>query len=168
MRWFAVAGSQENPSRRVELDVHSAVTDVVKSKNAIVSSGGLGVNYLATEAAMAAVDRRQRLRVIIPTPLEIYANHYRQQAAEGVIADQQAEMLVDQLERAKALGRAVLLEMDYQTVDQTSCHARNQAVIYLADHLLAFHINQSPDTQDAIDKARQKPIPVTLKEYRVE
>ncbi len=85
-----------------------------------------------------------------------------------MVSSRQAETLIDQLERAKALGRAVLVEMDYETVDQTSYYARNQAVIYLADHLLAFHVNQSPGTQDAIDKARQKPIPVTRKEYRVD
>ena len=72
-----------------------------------------------------------------------------------MITNRQAEMLIDQLERAKALGWAVLVKMDYETVDQTSYYARNRAVIYLADHLLAFHVTQSPGTQDAIDKARQ-------------
>ncbi len=53
------------------------MTDVIRTKNGIVSGGALGVDYIATEAAMATGNRRRQLRVIIPTPLEIYASHYR-------------------------------------------------------------------------------------------
>ena len=67
MDWFAVAGSWRKFNHQVELNVRSAVTNIIRTKNGIVSGGALGVDYITAEAAMATGNRRRQLRVIIPT-----------------------------------------------------------------------------------------------------
>lgn len=167
MRWFGVSGSWNGFNRRIDLDVRGAATDIVKSGGGIVSRGVWDADFIAAEAAMSAGDRRKQLKIIIPTSLEIYAAHCRRQADEGLVAPDQAERLISQLQTAQALGRS-LVEMSYETVDQASCQARDQALVGAVDHLLAFCINQNPETADTIRKAQQKGIPTTIKQYQVD
>ena len=49
-----------------------------------------------------------------------------------------------------------------QVVDVTTYYMRSQDVADAADELLAFHVNASAGTQDTVDKARMKGIPVSV------
>lgn len=49
-----------------------------------------------------------------------------------------------------------------QVVNVTTYYLRNQDVVDAADELLAFQVNASAGTQDTVDKARMKGIPVTV------
>ena len=44
----------------------------------------------------------------------------------------------------------------------TTYYLRNQDVVNAADELLAFQVNASAGTQDTVDKARVKGIPVAI------
>jgi hypothetical protein len=54
-----------------------------------------------------------------------------------------------------------------QVVDVTTYYLRNQDVVDVADELLAFQVNASGGTQDTVDKARLKGIPVLVFSYQV-
>ena len=97
-----------------------------------------------------------------PTSLLTYAAHYRVRAAEGVISAQQAESLIKQLEAVAHAGGLVEHPERPQVVNVTTYYLRNQDVVDVADELLAFQVNASAGTQDTVDKARMKGIPVAV------
>ena len=49
-----------------------------------------------------------------------------------------------------------------QVVNVTTYYLPNQDVVDAADELLAFQVNASAGTQDTVDKARMKGIPVAV------
>jgi hypothetical protein len=129
-----------------------------------VTGGALGVDYWATETALN-IDAL-RLKVILPTSLFTYAAHYRRRATEGVISAEQAEDLLKQLEAVAQAGGLLEHPERAQIVDVTTYYLRNQDVVNVADELVAFQVNASGGTQDTVDRARLKGIPVTVFTYR--
>jgi hypothetical protein len=130
----------------------------------IVTGGALGVDYWATETALT-IDSA-RLKVVLPTSLTTYATHYRRRATEGAISAQQAEELISQLETVAEAGSLIEHPERLQVVDVTTYYLRNQDVVDVADQLLAFQVNASGGTQDTVDKARLKGIPVVVFTYK--
>ena len=57
--------------------------------------------------------------------------------------------------------------MDPDALTKEVYFARNSLIVELADELMAFQVNKSAGTQDTIDKARLKGIPVSVREYTV-
>jgi len=53
-----------------------------------------------------------------------------------------------------------------QILDVTTYYLRNQDVVDVADELLAFQVNASGGTQDTVDKARLKGMPVVVFTYQ--
>jgi len=53
-------------------------------------------------------------------------------------------------------------------VDVTTYYLRNQDVVNVADELLAFQVNGTAGTQDAVDKARLKGTPVVVFTFRTQ
>ena len=126
----------------------------------VVTGGALATDYWATEVAL--IIDPARLKVILPTSLETYAAHYGRRAAEGVISAQQAEGLIRQLEAVAQAGGLVEHPERPQIVNVTTYYLRNQDVVDAADELLAFQVNASAGTQDTVDRARRKGIPVAV------
>jgi hypothetical protein len=145
--------------------VRHEVAAALGAGKSIVTGGALGVDYWATEMALN-IDPG-RLKVILPTSLATYAAHYRWRAAEGVIPVQQAEDLIRQLETVARAGGLVEHPERPQVVDVTTYYLRNQDVVDAADELLAFQVNASRGTQDTVDRARQKGIPVEVFAYQL-
>ena len=129
-----------------------------------MTGGALGVDYWATETALS-IDPA-RLKVILPMSLATYAAHYRRRAVEGVISTRQAEDLIRQLEAVAQAGGLVEHPERPQVVDVTTYYLRNQDVVDVADELLAFQVDASGGTQDTMDRARLKGIPLVIFTYR--
>ena len=109
-----------------------------------------------------------QIRIYLPTTLQIYSAHYRKRAKEGVITSTQAELLISQLERLVRINKDAIIEnRDNELVNQETYYKRNMRVIESSDELVAFHINGSEGTLDAINKAKQKGIPVKKLEYTI-
>lgn len=165
MEWVAISGSWRTVDERVENDVRDEVRRIVQRGDGIVTGGALGVDFIATDEALKADPQANHLRIILPTPLTTYANHYFRRAEEGVITPRQACDLVDQLAGVKMKNPAAIIEMDYATCDQESYYARNGKVIEAANRLLAFQVNDSQGTQDAINKAKSRGLAVVQRKY---
>ena len=146
--------------------MHREVATALKAGKSIVTGGALGVDYWATETALS-VDPA-RLKVILPTSLATYAAHYQRRATEEVISAQQAEDLIRQLEAVAQAGGLVEHPERPQVVDVTTYYLRNQDIVDVADELLAFQVNGSSGTQDTVDRARRKGIPVMVFTYWAE
>jgi len=164
--WVGISGSWRYAPSGLPDAVHREVAAALGAGKNIVTGGALGVDYWATQTALS-IDPA-RLKVILPTSLATYAAHYRRRAAEGVISAQQAEDLVRQLEAVAQAGGLVEHPERPQVVDVTTYYLRNQDVVDAADELLAFHVNASGGTQDTVNRARAKGIPVVVFTYRAQ
>jgi hypothetical protein len=152
MKWTAIAGSWRHTNFDIEIKVRDEVRSLLALGNGLVSGGALGIDA-------------SRLKIIIPSTLEIYSAHYLNRASEGVINHKQAESLILQLEMVRAMG--CLVEGIAQVIDKEAYFNRITQIIDIADELIAFQINDSEGTQDTIDKARNKGIGVKVFSYRI-
>ena len=168
MIWNAISGSWRKTSPEVKHDVRQAVADVMQSGDGIVTGGALGVDFIATEEALIHNQMADKIKIILPSTLEIYAAHYRNRAKEGVITHEQAEALVGLLYSVRQRRAESLVEMGYTTLDKTSYYARNTKVVEESGRLLAFQVNGSDGVQDTVDKARQSGLEVVLKQYIID
>lgn len=140
--------------------LRKAVHKEVAAGKSVVTGGALGTDYWATEVALGI--NPVQLKVVLPTSLVTYAAHYRRRAVEGVISARQAEDLIRQLEAVARAGGLVEHPERPQVVSVTTYSLRNQDVVDAADKLLAFQVNASAGTQDTVDRARLKGIPVAV------
>ena len=162
--WVGVSGSWRHAPPGLSDAVHREVAAALGAGKSIVTDGALGVDYWAT-ATTLSIDPA-RLKVILPTSLASYAAHYRRRAAEGVISAEQADDLIGQLEAVAQAGGLVEHPERPQVVNVTTYYLRNQDMVDVADELLAFQVNASGGTQDTMDRARLKGIPVVVFRYR--
>ena len=108
------------------------------------------------------------IKVYLPATLERYAAHYRRRAEEGVITSEQAESLIGLLTKAKNDHAVSFTEHPENTeMNQATYYERNSAIVAAADELHAFQSNNSKGTQDTIDKAKTKGIPVSVHSYSI-
>jgi len=164
--WVGVSGSWRYAPPGLPDTVHQEVAAALGAGKSIVTGGALGVDYWATEMALSSDPGR--LKVILPTSLATYAAHYRQRAAEGIISAHQADDLIRQLEAVAKSGSLIEHPERPQVVNVTTYYLRNQDVVDAADELLAFQVNASRGTQDTMDRARLKGIPVTVFAFQAE
>lgn len=166
-KWIGISGSWRATSPEIEQEVRSVVRSIILAGNGIITGGALNVDYQATDEVLK-LDRLNQIKIFLPTSLDIYAAHYRKRAQEGVITPQQAEDLIVQLTKVKQLNPRGLIEHSTNTVaDKTTYYERNLEVVNASDELLAFQINNSAGTQDTIDKANIKGIPVKVYSYTI-
>lgn len=167
MKYIAISGSWRNTNQEITNDVESTVIEIINSGNGIVTGGALGVDYIATAKALELDKTAENLLVILPTSLEIYFDHFRNRANEGVITHELAESLIQQLETLKEINPVAIEEMDADVCNPETYYARNTRVIDTGDELYAFHVNNSKGVQDAIDKATNDNKVVTIQSYTI-
>jgi len=164
MKWVCISGSRRvEAGTKAEKDVRREVRRILSEGNGIVSGGALGVDYFATDEAIKLNPEMDKVKIFLPATLGIYSEHYRKRAEEGVITKEGAEDLISQLTKIKEAG--VLVEnLENRTVDRESYFNRNSEIVNSADELIAFRVTNSGGTEDTINKAREKGIPV--KEFK--
>lgn len=167
MKWIGVSGSWRNTCPELEEDLKREITVALENGDGIVTGGALNVDFTATEIALQHYPDGSRIKVMLPTTLEVYTAHYRKRAEEGVITHEQAEKLIYQLELVNKLD-SLVINPAHREVTKDTYYLRNTEVINASDELLAFQVNNSAGTQDTIDKAKKKGIPVKLFTYVVE
>lgn len=168
VKWVAISGSWRRSNPEIVNDVRDSVANVMQRGDGIVTGGALGVDFIATEEALKHNPAVDRIKIIIPTSLEAYAEHYRKRANEGVITFEQSETLIGLLSAVKERRKESLVEMSHSVLNEGTYYDRNTRVLEDADELLAFQVNNSLGTQDTIDKARKLGLSVTLKQYVIE
>ncbi len=166
MKWIAISGSWRKFNKQVEKDVRSQVIKILKSGDGIITGGALGVDYFATDEVLK--HDPSKIKVYLPSSLELYEKHYFQRAKEGIITKELAEQLISQLKKLKNLNPKGLIEdFKYKIVNKESYYNRISKIIKASDELIAFQVNKSEGTQDTINKAKQKGIPVKIFRYTI-
>jgi len=167
-KWVAISGTWRFTSKKIEKDVRTYVRKIYRSGGGIVTGGALNVDYFATDEAMKLDPSCKRIKIYLPSTLNIYARHYRRRAMEGVITSKQAEDLISQLERVKKANLESIEENKINhTIDKAAYFKRNADIIKASDELVIFHVLQSTGggTSDAEEKAKKLGIPVARFDY---
>jgi len=168
MKWIGISGSWRKTNRELEKDVIKTVREIINRGDGIISGGALNVDYFATREVMKLDPKAEKIKIFLPAPLKIYAEHYRNRANEGVITKNQAEQLIKQLSRLRKINPAALIEnKQHKEVNEKAYYDRSSAVIATSDELIAFWVNRSDGTKDAIEKAKEKGIPVKIIIYTI-
>jgi hypothetical protein len=168
MKWKAISGSWRNTSKTVEEDVRKAVREIFQGGYGMASGGALGVDYIATDEALILNPEAERIRIFLPTNLDIYRRHYLKRTKEGIITLKQAGTLIGQLEKLVKINRDSVIENPKnKEVNKNTYYERISKIINLADELIVFHVNNSLGVQYTIDLARKKGIPLKILTYSI-
>ena len=169
MKWIIFTGTWQLTNEEVERDVRHAVREVLARGDAIITGGALGVDWFALDEAMKCDQTCERIMVIIPTKLEIFTEYLKQPRLQGKISMEDFEKVTTALETLKSRRKESLVEMDFTDNTRMEYFARNQEEVNRGDAVYAFQVNDSQGTQDTIDKAIVKGIPILLhKKYSIE
>lgn len=172
MKWIGISGGWRRTNNEIERLVRDTVLNIMKRGDGIVSGGALGVDSIALDEALKHNTSAERIKIFLPTTLELYAAHYRSRAKEGVITIEQAESLITQLTQLEKINRAALIEnKKNEIVDKSAYFERNSEVVNASDELIAFPIitetSEASGTNDTIQKAKAKGIPVKIFEFNL-
>lgn len=169
MKWIGITGSSQNVDERVERDVRAAVRDIFERGDGIVAGGAVGVDYIATDEMMRLDPTGARVRVIIPNSFEGYLSHFKNNWLEYAGSQERAKQLIEQLTSIAKVdaGSVVAMGLSEKQDAAVFLSLRNAEVVRVADEMLAFQVNKSSGTQDTIDKARAKGIPVRVNSYHL-
>ncbi len=162
MKQIIFTGTWRTTNKEVEEDVRQAVRDVLNEGDAIITGGALGVDMFALDEAMKHNEALDRVQVIIPTKLEIYAQYLKQPILQGKITEEEFKKLTEMLISLKNKRPESLIEMDFDDNTRMEYFARNQEEINRGDAVYAFQVNDSVGTQDTINKAIAKGLPILL------
>ncbi len=169
MKWIAIAGSWRKTNKKVEADVRRIVRGIVQKGDAIISGGALGVDYFALDEVFKADPTCKKVKIFLPSKLDIFTKHFFKRADEGVITHKQAENLINQLNILKKINlQAIIEDQENEIIDKEAYYQRIDQIITKADKLIAFQVNKSKGTQYTIDKAKEKGIPVKRYSYTID
>lgn len=94
MKWVGISGSWRAINNKIEEKIRSVVREIMARGDGIVSGGALGVDSIALEEALKNDPEAKKIKIFLPTTLEVYVAHYRKHAKLGTITEEQAENLV--------------------------------------------------------------------------
>lgn len=165
MKWIAIAGSWRFSTPKLRLELENEVKSILNAGNGIITGGALGVDYLATQQVIKLNPKLDRLKVFLPSPLGIYLDHYKNRAQEGVISQNQAKTLEIQLKMINRVNPEYLVYGKHRPVNKRTYYLRNKLIIEVADQLIAFQVNKSLGTQQAINYAKKLNKPIKVFKY---
>ena len=170
MKWIGISGSWRKVDQKIDDKVRNVVREIMLRGDGVVSGGALGVDSIALDEALKNDPEAKRIKIFLPTTLEVYTAHYRKHAMLGTITNEQAEGLIDQLIGLKKINPKALLEnLDANFTEETKkqmYYQRNTDVVNASDELVAFQVRSEQTeglgTADAVEKAKAKGISVRL------
>lgn len=167
MHWIGISGSRMT-DERVVADVAGDVAELMARGDGLIAGGAVGVDFHATQEALALNPEADRIQVIIPAALPIYQGYFERQlrrgpSRAGAVTPDTVSVLFNQLRRLRTHG--ALVEMHQAQVNAASFLARNRAIVERADALLAYCVNRSSGTMYTVGRAKAASIPVTVRHY---
>lgn len=175
MKWFGISGGWRRTNQEIDNNVRTTVRELIQQGDGIVSGGALGVDFIATDEALKFDKFANRIKIFLPTTLEKYSEHYRKHASLGDVTFEDVEKLITLLAKLKELNPKSLIENpDTNFTEENKkerYYERNGEVVNASDELIAFHIeteiSKGLGTNDTIEKAKIKGIPVRLFSYNL-
>lgn len=164
-KWLGVVGTRE-VNAVIRADMERFLMEKIAVGFGIVSGGATGADHEAARIAVREGLGAERLRIYLPTTLEVYCAALLRRGHAGKCRLQDAEDTVVLLQQLAATYPGVMYDTTpYSTVDAESFHARNRQIIALADELAAFRVAGSAGTTYSIEQALAKGVPVKVFDY---
>lgn len=167
MKWIGITGTWRLTTPEIERDVRRSVSKIFEQGNGIVSGGALGVDYMALDEALKYDLEAERIKIIIPVALSVFAELFRERASNKIVTEKQAREVIKILEDLKSRNPNALEEMNFEVCEVASHRARNIRVVKESDELLAFQVNGSLGVQHTMDNAEKAGKTVYLRKYNV-
>lgn len=172
MKWIAISGSWRKTDAQVENDVRKTVSEILHRGDGIITGGAPGVDYFATDEALKHDPSAEKIRIYLPTSLAFYVKHTWMRRAEGVVDKDVGENVIQQLVAISNFNKSAIIEGEdipgNKYVEKWQYYKRNGLIVAAADELIAFRVNESAGTGDAIEKAKVKGIPVKIFSYKID
>jgi len=168
MKWYAISGTWKTITKEAEKDVQEIVKNIVSRGDGIITGGALGVDSVAVQTVLELGNVKKQLRLYLPINLDDLIEHFFRRASEGVITKEQADEVTAQWKKvAEICPECIKDDWGFKEANQESYYARNTKIIEDCDVLYAFQVNDSPGTQDAINKAKSLGKQVIVKKYKI-
>jgi len=172
MKWVAIGGGWRKTNSKLENDVRKTVKEIISRGDGIISGGAPGVDYFAVDEALKHNLGAERIKIFLPTSLKFYIQHTKSRAEQGVLDKDSAEAVIKQLVAIQKTSPSSIIEgkdvEGNKHVEKRQYYERNSLIISAADELIAFHVNESKGTKDAIDKAKAMKIPLKIFSYTID
>ncbi len=153
MKWILFTGTWKLTNQEVENDVREAVQDVMKNGDGILTGGALGVDMFAMEECFRLDNECKKLRIILPTKLDIFLNHFEKAVESGKITEEQCERHENILKLIEKNNPASILEMTFKSISKEEYFAIDAEEVKYSDEVCAFHVNESTGTQHTVEEA---------------
>ncbi len=168
MKWVIFTGTWQLTNDEVEKDVREAVREVISNGDGIVTGGALGVDLFCMDEVLNINPECTHLRVILPSKLDIYIKHFHNAMVDNKITKDDFSKLEMILHMIQKRNPSSLLEMHFETITMNEYFERDSEEVKYSDGVYAFQVNNSIGTQDTIDKAKEKGLPIVLhKKYTI-
>jgi hypothetical protein len=139
MKWIGISGGWRKTNKEIENKVKNIVRKIMMSGGGIVSGGALSVDFIALDEVLKNDFKAERIKIFLPTTLEVYAAHYRKHALFGTITKKQADDLIEQLSRLKKINSKALIEHQNtnftEETKKTMYYERNSAIVEACDEV---------------------------------
>ena len=173
--WIGISGTWKTKSKEVRDDVSSFVKETVLAGNGIITGGATGVDYFAIEEALKWDPTALSVKIVLPSTLENYISHLKMWAKGHGTGDpsidvKEMKKLINQLKHIQSLNPESIIEaskISPEKIDQTAYYQRNTFIVKFSDELVAFQLNKSGGTHDAIEKARKLGKKVIVNTYNL-
>jgi hypothetical protein len=153
----------------METHERDAVRRVLARGDGVLTGGATGVDFFAMHEALRIDPSGKTLVVIIPAYLEDYIKDYYEHWVQKPVTVDDVDRLIEVLRRIKGTNPSAIRELPYTDITSEHYYLRNSEEVESADEVFAFQVNQSPGTQDTIDKAKETGVPVSLhKKYLID
>lgn len=173
MKWIAISGSWRITTDEIEQLVREDVAAFMQAGHGLVSGGVVGVDLIALETALVCDATAERIKIFLPTTLELFSRHMRNRVAENIVSGRETERLIDKLEELKRINGSALIEGDASIpITQAGYYERNSRIVENADEIHSYRVvselSQGLGTDDAVQKARSKGKPVKERTFSVD
>lgn len=162
MKWVLFTGTWKLTNQQVEDDVREAIRQILSRGDGIVTGGAIGVDYFAMDEVMKLYPDASRLKVIIPAFLKNYIYDYRTNWCTPPVTTEIIDSVEMLLQKIKNANQDALIEMPNRVITQDHYNLRHDEEVKISDEVYAFQVNNSTGTQDTIDKASSRGLPITF------
>ncbi len=165
MKWIAISGSWRITTDEIERLVREDVAAFMRLGDGLVSGGAVGVDLVALEEAMVHDRMAERIKIFLPTMLELFSEHMRNRVVENIVSDRETERLIHKLEELKSINADSLVEGNASIpITREAYYQRNSMIVENADEMHSFRVvselSQGLGTDAAVRKAKENGIRV--------
>lgn len=169
MKWIYLTGTTGMTTKRVEIDVHNSVREILSNGNSMIVGGTQGVELFAMTEMLAKDPTCTHIRVILPAKLPTYIQFLFTKQQNGAMTQEEYVLLENALNAIQKANPSAILELKHTLITSTEQRERVTECIKYCDEVFAFQVESSQGTQETVLKAADMQRPIVLyKKYTLQ